>query len=333
MSEAQKSRPSIGVLLGSTQTPAEILPAAIAAERAGFDEIWIGEDYFFTGAIAVAGSLLASTQLPVGIGIVPAVSRHPALLAMELATLAGIFPGRLHAGIGAGVPEWLDGMSLRPRSPLGSVRDTLGCVRDLLKGERVSVECETFAAHDIALEHAPAWVPPLYVGASGPKALNMSGAHADGSILSVLAGVDYVRWARERITEGGARPDHRLVVYAFCAVDDDPQKAREMLRPLVGLYMLTGPRNPMTEVQGIAVEAEALAAHGLDEGTSRIPDAWIDALTIVGTPQQCRDKIAALAEAGADAIVLGFPPDQQIQTMIDRVGHEVLGIKNTSYAS
>lgn len=317
--------PKIGVLLGSSQTPAEILTAATAAERAGLDELWVGEDYFFTGAIAIAGSLLATTSLPVGIGIVPAVSRHPALLAMELATLAGMYPGRLSGGIGSGVPDWLDGMALRPRSPLGSVRNTLTGVRALLAGERLDVEHATYAARDVVLEHPPATVPPLYVGASGPKALRMSGEVADGTVLSVLAGVDYVRWARERIAEGGAGPDHRVVLYVMCAVDDDPDVAREMLRELVGLYLLTGPRNPLSEVQGIADEAEALAARGLDEAIPLIPDAWIDALTVAGTPEQCRAKLEALAEAGADAIALCFPPDQPIEAMIERVAHEVLG--------
>lgn len=322
----ERSRtPQIGLLLGSSMTPAEILTAAAAAERAGLDELWVGEDYFFTGAIAIAASVLARTALPVGIGIVPTVSRHPALLAMELATLAGMYPGRLHAGVGAGVPEWLDGMALRPRKLVGAVHDTLAALRTLLAGETLSVEHETFAASEVVLEHPPATVPPLYVGAGGPKALARSGGAADGTILSVLAGADYVRWARERLAEGGAGPDHRVVLYAMCAVDDDPARARESLRELVGLYLLTGPRNPITEVQGIADEAEALAARGLETAIPEIPDAWIDALTICGTPQQCAARIAELTEAGADAIALVLPPDQPLEPMVERIAREVLG--------
>jgi 5,10-methylenetetrahydromethanopterin reductase len=315
--------PKVGLLLGSLQSPAEILAIAAAAERAGLDELWVGEDYFFSGAIAVAASLLAATSLPVGIGIVPAVSRHPALLAMELATLAGMYPGRLSAGIGAGVPEWLDGMALRPRSPIGSVYDTLRALRTLLAGEMLSAEHETFSAHEVVLEHPPATVPPLYVGAGGPKSLQRSGASADGTILSVLAGVSYVRWARERLAEGGAGAHHRVVLYALCAVDDDPARAREMLRELVGLYLLTGPRNPLTEAQGIADEAEALAARGLDAAIPAIPNAWIDELTIAGRPRDCAARISELAGAGVDTIALCFPPDQQIEPMIERIAREV----------
>lgn len=317
-------RPRIGLLLGSSQPPAEVLAAATAAERAGFDELWVGEDYFFTGAIALAGSLLASTRLPVGIGIVPTVSRHPALLAMELATLAGMFPGRLTGGLGTGVPDWLEAMERRPRSPVGSVRDTLAALRVLLAGETLTVEHETFAAREVVLEHPPATVPPLYIGAGGPRSLRQSGATADGTVLSVLAGTEYVEWARERLAEGGAGADHRAVVYALCAVDDDGDRAREMLRELVGLYLLTGPRNPMTEVQGIADEAEALAGQGLEAAIPQIPDEWIERLAICGTPEQCAARIEELAAAGADAIALAFPPDQPLEPMLARIGQGVL---------
>lgn len=315
--------PSIGLLLGSAQAPGEILGAARHAERAGFEEIWVGEDYFFTGGISLAASILASTALPVGIGIVPAVTRHPALLAMELATLEGMHPGRVRAGVGAGVPEWLEQMGVRPRSPLGSVRDAVGALRTLLDGAPLTVERPTFAARDVELAH-PAPSLPLYVGASGPKALRLSGAIADGTVLSVMADESYVRWARERLAEGGAGSRHRVVVYAFCAVDPEPGRAREMLRETVAFYLLTGPRNPLSEVQGIADEAEELAALGIEAATPEIPDAWLERFTVAGTADECAGRIRALTEAGADAIALFLPPDQPLAAMIDRVAAEVL---------
>ncbi len=305
--------PRLGLVLGSSQPPDKLLAAARAAEEAGFDELWVGEDYFFTGAIAAAAALLARTELPVGIGIAPAVTRHPALLAMELATLAGMFPGRVHPGVGAGVPDWLDQMALRPRSPLGSVRHTLRAVRALLDGETLDVEHETFAARAVALHHPPAVAPPLYAGVSGPKALAMAGAEADGTVLSVLAGEPYVRWARERLAEGGAGDDHRVVLFALCAVDDDPTAARERLRELVGLYLLTGPRNALTEVQGIADEAERLAALGLAEGTARIPEDWIDRFAIAGPADQCAARVQSLGAAGADVVALCFAPEEPVE--------------------
>lgn len=315
--------PDVGVVLGSTQPPRELVAAACRADRAGFHDIWVGEDYFFTGGVAAAACLLANVEVPVGIGIVSAVLRHPALLAMELATLEEIYPGRLRGGLGLGVPECLDQLGLRPRSGLAAVRDTLRATRALMAGETLTIETETFSAEGIALEHPPARVPPLYIGASGPKALRQAGAEADGTVLSVLAGAEYVRWACARLAEGAAADNHRVVVYALCAVADDGDEARELVREGVATYSLIFPRNPLSEVQGFVDEAEELAALGLEAATPLVPQAWLRDLTVAGTPAECAARIRALGEAGAHAVALIFP-DDHIEDMIDRVAHDVL---------
>ena len=316
--------PRIGLVVGSAQSPEEIVAAAVAAERGGFDEVWVGEDYFFTGAIAASGAVLAATELPVGIGIVPTASRHPALLAMELATLAGLYPGRLRAGIGAGVPDWLDQMEIRSPKLLSSVKDVLAGLRTLLAGEVLDVEASTFTAREIKLEHPPAIVPPLFAGVSGPKALRASGERADGTVLSVLGGVEYVAWAAAQVQSGGAGPAHDIVSYALCSVDPDAAVARERLRELFGIYLLSGPRNPMTETQGIADEAEALAAMPFDEALRAIPDPWIEDLAVVGTPAACAEKILRMGEAGADSVGLCLVPDGSGDAQVDFLSQELL---------
>jgi alkanesulfonate monooxygenase SsuD/methylene tetrahydromethanopterin reductase-like flavin-dependent oxidoreductase (luciferase family) len=302
--------PDLALLLASTQPPAEVLDTARRAADAGLAEVWLGEDYCYHGGVAVAGALLAHTDMEVGLGIAPVPGRHPAVLAMEIATLTALYPGRLHPGLGAGVNELLDELGLRRRSPLRSIRDGLTAVRALLAGERVALESEGFTLAGVTLEHPPAEVPPLYLGVSGPKSLRLSGEIADGTVLSVIAGPDYVRWARERVDEGGAGPEHRLVVYALCSIDPDPRRARELLRPLAGLYTLLGPRNPLTEVQGIADEAEALAALGIEEGAAQMPDRWLSDFNVCGTPAQCVEQITRLGQAGADVVALCFPPEE-----------------------
>jgi len=314
--------PKLGVVLGSAQPPAEIVAAAQAAERGGFDEIWVGEDYFFTGAIAASGAVLAHTSLPVGIGIVPTASRHPALLAMELATLAGIYPDRLTAGVGVGVPDWLDQMGIRPGKPLTSIKETFAALRTLLDGDELSA-WGSFAAEGIRLEHPPAKKPSLYAGVGGPKALAAAGEIADGAILSVLAGDGYVRWASEMIANDD--PGFGLVAYTFVSMDADAQVARDRLRELFAMYLLPGPRNPMTEAHGIADEAEALAALPFEEAVAKIPDAWIDELAVVGTPSDCAARIRALAEAGATSVAFCLVPGEDgLPSQLDRLAAELL---------
>ena len=71
----------IGIVLGSAVAP-ERLPAVTAiAETGGFDELWLAEDFFFTGGISAATAALAATDgIRVGLGVVSAVARHPAFV-------------------------------------------------------------------------------------------------------------------------------------------------------------------------------------------------------------------------------------------------------------
>ena len=100
----RSSRPSVGVMLQRHVDPALIPHRARLFESLGFDDVWVVEDRYFSGGIAQAGAVLSATErLDVGIGNLPAVVRNPVFAAMELATLAGIYPGRLIAGIQVGV--------------------------------------------------------------------------------------------------------------------------------------------------------------------------------------------------------------------------------------
>ena len=89
---------AIGLVLGSAGAPDQLQAAARNAESGGFDELWLAEDFFFTGGISGAAVVLGATEgISVGLGIVSAVVRHPALLSMEISTISGVHPGRSDA--------------------------------------------------------------------------------------------------------------------------------------------------------------------------------------------------------------------------------------------
>src|SRR4051794_9765923 len=100
--------PRIGFMFERDRAPEELAGFAAALDAAGADDLWVVEDLGWAGSIASAAVALgASERLRVGIGIAPVALRNPALLAMELAALARVHPGRLVAGLGHGVPEWM----------------------------------------------------------------------------------------------------------------------------------------------------------------------------------------------------------------------------------
>ena len=176
---------ALGIVFRPQRPPEELLATAAAADRAGVDELWLWEDCFEESGIAAAAAALARTdRLRLGIGILPVPLRNPALTAMEVTTLARMFPGRVHVGLGHGVQEWMGQVGARVESPMTLLREYVTAVRRLLAGERVSVEGRYVRLQDVQLGWPPDPVPPIAVGAVKPKTIALAGEIADGMVLS-----------------------------------------------------------------------------------------------------------------------------------------------------
>ena len=140
------------------QSPPEQLRAAVeAAEAAGVDELWLWEDCFLEGGLTTAAAALAwSERITVGIGLLPVPFRNPALAAMELATLARLFPGRLTVALGHGVQDWMRQVGAAVDSPMTLLREHTTAVRALLAGETVDVRGRYVALDKVTLDWPPA---------------------------------------------------------------------------------------------------------------------------------------------------------------------------------
>ena len=327
-------KPSIGLVMGSAIAPEQLISGASTAESVGFDEIWLAEDYFFTGGISGATMVLdATSKIKVATGIVSAVVRHPAVLAMEISTLSRAHPGRFTAGIGLGVPAWLRQMGLHPPSSLAAMRECVESVRALLDGQELTFEGSTFSFDQVQLTYPEVLPTPLHMGVSGPKLLQLSGRMADGTVLSGAASHDYVRWAKQQIGIGaeaaGRTEKHHITVFALYSVDKDPQVARDAVRGPLGFYKSHG-TNALTDVYGNSAQIEdLLAKYGADSFAEHLPSQWIEDLTIAGTPEECADKIKAFGEAGADTVALFPLPTERIDDLIAMTAQEVLPLLDT----
>lgn len=324
------ARNRLGLVLGSAMPPEQLLPAAIAADRSGLDELWFSEDCFFTGGISAAAAALAATgRIQVGLGVVSAMLRHPALLAMEVSTMARAFPGRVAAGIGLGVPAWLRQVGRSPRSQIGAITECVTAVRRLLDGQRLDVEGAEFSFAGVELVHPPNRTVPLYMGVAGPKMLQLSGGLADGSVLSVGAGVRYLSWAKDQIEAGqaaaGRTVPHRVVVFALYAVDSDRDKARDEIRGPLSFYLSADSPNAITRAEGISGEVAALLDKGgRDLLASKMPEEWLSRLAVAGTPADCAEQIAALYAAGADSVALFPVADGRAEELADITARQVV---------
>ena len=176
--------PTVGAICRPQVAPQEMLRAAIEADRAGLEELWLWEDCFLEGGLTSAAAILAATdRVVVGIGLLPMPLRNVAVTAMEIATVARMFPGRLRVTVGHGVQPWMEQVGARARSPLGLAREYLVALRRLLAGERVTVAGQYVTLDDVQLGWPPVDRVPILLGAIGPKSLALAGECADGVLL------------------------------------------------------------------------------------------------------------------------------------------------------
>ncbi|GIG86328.1 LLM class flavin-dependent oxidoreductase [Plantactinospora endophytica] len=303
----------IGVMYRCDTAPEQLPAYARLVERLGYDELWVVEDCFFGGAVSSAAVAAAVTdKLRIGIGILPAAFRNPALAAMELANLARLFPGRILPGFGHGMPFWVRQVGAAHPSPLAVLEETVAAVRALLAGERVTVAGRHARLDEVALEFPPEQPPPIATGVRAEKSLRLSGRVADGTILAEGASPAYVRWARGLIDEGrreaGRTDEHRLTVYAHLDFDEGRASARrEFAAQLAGGWAL-----PPADVD-LADEITAMLAgsSGVAALAAALPEHYLDRFTAAGSVEQCAASVTRLREASADAVVFVPPRDAQ----------------------
>ncbi|WP_425955875.1 LLM class flavin-dependent oxidoreductase [Xylanimonas sp. McL0601] len=196
---------TLGCIATPGLTPAQYLSVARTADAAGLEELWIWEDCFKESGIATAGAILGTTtRLRVGIGILPVPLRNVALTAMELATLAGMFPGRLVPGIGHGVQDWMEQVGARVSSPLTLLREHAEALRALLRGDRLTVSGRYVTLDDVALDWPPAEPPPVLSAGQGPRTLRLAGEVGDGVVLTGGTSPADARHAIGLVEEGRA---------------------------------------------------------------------------------------------------------------------------------
>ncbi|MGV9366067.1 LLM class flavin-dependent oxidoreductase [Amycolatopsis sp. NPDC003731] len=302
---------SVGVRINREQPPAKLRDLARQAEDAGLDELWLVEDCFWAAGVATVATALAVTStIKVGIGVLPAVARNPAIAAMEIAALAELHPDRLIAGFGHGVASWMRQIGAYPESPLAALEETLVAVRRLLAGERVSMDGRHVHLDEVELVFPPASPPPLVAGVRRPKSLAIAGTAADGTILAEPAPPEYVRTALAGIAATGP---HALVTYNWLALGD-----RERARRTVAESLTPGSR---VQVEGLPFATELLAlldsTSTVDELAAGLRPEWIDRLAICGDLDTCAAAVRALHDAGSGSVVLLPLPEEAPEQAIE----------------
>ena len=278
---------SLGCIFRPQVPPDRLLPFARAADAAGLEEVWLWEDCFSESGIAAAGAVLGATErVSVGIGVLPVPLRNVALTAMEIATLSGVFPGRVVPGVGHGVQDWMGQVGARVGSPLSLLREHVEALRRLLAGDRLTVSGRYVSLDDVALDWPPGVRPPVLSAGQGPKTLRLVGEVADGVVLVSDTGPEGVRRALALVDEGRAAAGLEPVADAGPG-SERPFHAVAFVPAATGRDAVERLRRAAQSWEVDVPDDDALAEYAV----------W-------GSAEQLADGLRRFAEAGATTVVV-----------------------------
>jgi F420-dependent oxidoreductase-like protein len=297
-----------------------VLRFAQLAEDLGYDSIWIPEAWAYEQFQLLAEIAGVTRRLKLGTGITNVYSRSPGLLAMSAATLDEISDGRAVLGLGTSGKMVVENFHGVPyEKPLTHLRETIGILRALWRGDRLSPEMSTlFTPRHFKLEMTPRRPDiPIYVASLQEKAIHEVGRAADGWIPTFWPYRhlrDGIAWLAAGAKEAG-RVGARIEVAPFVAVIplDDRDAARSLVTPLVAFYIggMGTYYHALFCRYGFAENAdlvrELYQAGDRARASAAVSDELIDAIAICGPASYCRETLAEWRAHGVDAALLNLP--------------------------
>ncbi|MCW3991104.1 MAG: LLM class flavin-dependent oxidoreductase, partial [Candidatus Bathyarchaeota archaeon] len=172
---------------------------------------------------------------------------------------------------------------------------------------------------------------PIYVGAQGPKMLQLAGAIGDGALINA-SHPDDITNAVKQVRRGAERAGRRVdevdvAAYTSFSIAEDEKSARKPVIPVVA-YIVAGSPLSILEKHDIKPEvADQIRSHLANrrwgEAFGTVSSDMIEVFAVSGTPEQCIEKIETLFKTGITQFVTGSPLGPNVRASIDLFGKEV----------
>jgi len=323
----------VGLSYAGTYPLKDFLEVAKAGDEAGLDSIWLAEEFVYRDPMITAASVLRVTERARVIpGPVTPYLKHPVAIAREALTLAEISNGRLGLQLGVGDLGGLKQLGVDVSRPLSTVAEALSTIRALCRGEAVS-------AGGVHMKLGGITTVPLYLAAMGPKMLSLARRSADGTVLSHMMSVDYIRKSIEAVeAENGpqASPHHEFVEFFAVSVAEDRQMAYDQIR-LSAAHWLGVPYPQPTHVEdwklcGLDIDHvaiyQALQRQDMEAACKLVSDDAIATLSVSGTPEDFENRIREYLDAGVTYPIIG--PVGDLETIITtmRLAVDIFGARH-----
>jgi 5,10-methylenetetrahydromethanopterin reductase len=289
--EARVNEP--GLLLWNDISTNEFLELVDLAEQTGYSELWYTDARFQRDVyVGLALAAQRTKRMLLGPGVNDPYSRHPAMIAMAVATLDEVSGGRACLGLGSG-GSGIKEMGIAQDRPVRALREAIELIRLMLGGEVVHYDGQMYRLNGTGLGFTPRRPAiPIFIATHSPQILALSGRLADGILLANIGrrralehAIAQVRTAESEVgREPGAVAIHLRL--ETCISDDEEGALRVLRQRLATRIVRTFPRwSYLEELEIVPTDAMRQVAEARDIGamSNLLTAADVRSTTLAGT--------------------------------------------------
>lgn len=298
-------------------------------EKLGYSNLWVPDERFWRDiAVCMSQAILATESIKVGSSVTDPFVRHPGLTAQVFATLDELSGGRVVCGIGAGIAGF-KAMGIERKSPVKALREGVELMRALWTGETVDYHGDIVSFNEASLDFTPLRPDiPVFIAGRGPLVLKLAGEVGDGVMIGSLASQPGLDFAFGQIDAGLAvagrqSKDIDATLWLHTAISEDGDAAQEAVRTIITGVLISS--LPVLDNWGIDIPQSVLDAvegvtygvnnPGMQKAREAIGPEVVQHFAVAGNPQQVRDHMQMLVEAGINhfAVLPWRTPDQSVE--------------------
>jgi phthiodiolone/phenolphthiodiolone dimycocerosates ketoreductase len=269
------------------------------------------------GMAVAAAAAVQTKNVPIATSVVDTVRRHPSLLAQSALTIDHFSKGRFILGLGSGETENTVPYGFDFSKPVGRFEESLQVIRKLWESEGpVDFDGKFFKLQHARLDTEPyeGKFPKIWIGASGPRMLKITGRYADGwwpaGAWEPEEYAEKLAVIRQSAEEAGRDP--MAITPAFimtCLIGEDDELAEILKAPLVKAWILQisapalkkfGFDHPMGENWGgyQDIDPGVLTRERILDMLDKTDPEAILAVIPHGSPKQVAKQIKGFVDAG-----------------------------------
>ena len=313
----------ISIAFQTDKTLTAYAELAARVEAYGFDGVTVFNDMLYQPAWPALFAMAAATsKIRLGPAAVNPFTSHPINIAGQAAMLAEAAPGRTYLGLARGA--WLDYVGVQVNRPVSALIEAFRCIQHLLKGDKAPLAGDHFplAGGDSLRWSLPNETIPFLIGSWGLKTINRAAPYASEVKLGGSANPHVIPWLKGQLSN-----PLDVVLGAVTVVDEDGQRARDLVRQEVALYLpVVADLDPTVTIEPdrLARIKAAADVYDFSRAASFVSDEILAQFAFAGTPNDLIEHGERLQAAGLDRLEFGTPHGLTTAEGLRLLGEKVL---------